>query len=581
MGVEQAANNLQDNTLADQNPHISSEDQNFADAEPETHANDTSNAPEHEEPGLNNSQAHVGSEQEMEGDGIFITEKPGQHDPVEDDEPDQPDANQNINSSQNDNSEQQMVPYSQNNDEMEVIYSEEEIASFKNIFDMFDKEKTGLIDIADFQSIMDSLNRNSDEVIELLNEYEFGKDTGKLSFEQFIILMQALEKRIIVNEEDDQLQNEGEGGQIAEIEDHESPRSATEEERAQYGSLLPRTGVHFLPDTKVIDFLKLLDDYRKKCEKEGQFSEAKRARKKFEDLKEKEILRQQNNMRSAQEQELLTVENAQKAQFIEFSQAWDNYMSDYEATAYLSLEKLKEKHLMEIEQLRERIRKDYKVKLKLSKELLEMRKRVRLYVGMKQYDDAEMLEQKANALEAIEREKMEEELEDIILKQEEKLRRKQQLALSALLKRIQRDRNEQLKHRQMDSQRLIQRNKNLLLDLLKKQNMEIRRTTQFLNFALGTRSPANPHYPKSTLYTDPKDAKLSFPKNKTPYYDPVSKTIKVPGKDGSETKSKTRRKSTAAGSKKAKKGANKAIKDQEEVPVESQDSIIKPQLVKD
>jgi len=26
---------------------------------------------------------------------------------------------------------------------------------------------------------------------------------------------------------------------------------------------------------------------------------------------------------------------------LEFSQAWDNYMSDYEATAYLSLEKLK------------------------------------------------------------------------------------------------------------------------------------------------------------------------------------------------------------------------------------------------
>ena len=35
------------------------------------------------------------------------------------------------------------------------------------------------------------------------------------------------------------------------------------------------------------------------------------------------------------------IEAAQKAQFLEFSQAWDNYMSDYEATAYLSLEKLK------------------------------------------------------------------------------------------------------------------------------------------------------------------------------------------------------------------------------------------------
>ncbi len=88
-------------------------------------------------------------------------------------------------------------------------------------------------------------------------------------------------------------------------------------------------------------------------------------------------------MRAAQEQELLTIENAQKAQFIEFSQAWDNYMADYEATAYLSLEKLKEKHLKEIEELRNKIRRDCKIKLKLPKDLIEKRKRVKLLVNMK------------------------------------------------------------------------------------------------------------------------------------------------------------------------------------------------------
>lgn len=35
-----------------------------------------------------------------------------------------------------------------------------------------------------------------------------------------------------------------------------SPREAELEERNKYGSLLPRTGVHFLPDSKVVDFLK-------------------------------------------------------------------------------------------------------------------------------------------------------------------------------------------------------------------------------------------------------------------------------------------------------------------------------------
>ena len=65
-------------------------------------------------------------------------------------------------------------------------------------------------------------------------------------------------------------------------------------------------------------------------------------------------------------------------------------------------------------------------------------------------------------------------------KKKNKLRHQQQLALAALLKRIQRDRNEQLKHRQQDSQRLIQRNKNILNDLLIKQNAETKRTLENL-----------------------------------------------------------------------------------------------------
>lgn len=38
--------------------------------------------------------------------------------------------------------------------------------------------------------------------------------------------------------------------------DDQSPREADLEERNKYGSLLPRTGVHFLPDSKVVDLLK-------------------------------------------------------------------------------------------------------------------------------------------------------------------------------------------------------------------------------------------------------------------------------------------------------------------------------------
>ena len=43
------------------------------------------------------------------------------------------------------------------------MYSKEEIENFRCIFDMFDKEKTGFVDIQDLQTIMKSLGRDPEE----------------------------------------------------------------------------------------------------------------------------------------------------------------------------------------------------------------------------------------------------------------------------------------------------------------------------------------------------------------------------------------------------------------------------------
>lgn len=126
-------------------------------------------------------------------------------------------------------------------------------------------------------------------------------------------------------------------------------------------------------------------------------------------------------------------------------------MSDYEATAYLSLEKLKEKHMMEFQQYQVKIRDELRRKMKFSKDLLELRDREAKLVRMKRYDEAERIKMKADLLEEFETSKLDAEMQAIIEKKEAKLRHTQQLALAALLKRIQRDRNEQLKHRQQDS----------------------------------------------------------------------------------------------------------------------------------
>ena len=53
-------------------------------------------------------------------------------------------------------------------------------------------------------------------------------------------------------------------------------------------------------------------------------------------------------MKLAQEKELVNIENAQKLQFQEFSDAWDKYMRDYEATAFELIENLKVKQEQEL-----------------------------------------------------------------------------------------------------------------------------------------------------------------------------------------------------------------------------------------
>jgi hypothetical protein len=44
-------------------------------------------------------------------------------------------------------------------------------------------------------------------------------------------------------------------------------------------------------DTKVLDFLRLLEEYRRKCEEQGNYAEARKSRAKFEELLKKETQR--------------------------------------------------------------------------------------------------------------------------------------------------------------------------------------------------------------------------------------------------------------------------------------------------
>ena len=110
----------------------------------------------------------------------------------------------------------------------ELGYSTEEIENFKGLFDIFDKDKSGAIDISDMEQVMDQLGKDPARAKSLLDEIDPNHD-GKIGFDEFLKMLSDLEK---------ELESGAEG--------HSSDTVQAE--------------------NKVLDFLQLLEEYRQKCE---------------------------------------------------------------------------------------------------------------------------------------------------------------------------------------------------------------------------------------------------------------------------------------------------------------------------
>ena len=53
-------------------------------------------------------------------------------------------------------------------------------------------------------------------------------------------------------------------------------------DKIKYGALLPKTGVYFLPDDRIVIFLKIMDQMRKRYEKTGDYMMSNQFRRIFE-----------------------------------------------------------------------------------------------------------------------------------------------------------------------------------------------------------------------------------------------------------------------------------------------------------
>lgn len=117
-----------------------------------------------------------------------------------------------------------------------ATFTDEEIANLREIFDLFDKERIGSIDVKDLETIMGSLQRDPEEMREFIENID-PNSQGRISFEEFLELMQQVENKIAKSGRQNQLQQFSNRGKM-----------------------------RVAADDKVVDFLRLLEEYRKKCE---------------------------------------------------------------------------------------------------------------------------------------------------------------------------------------------------------------------------------------------------------------------------------------------------------------------------
>ena len=123
-----------------------------------------------------------------------------------------------------------------------AIFNDEEIQNLKDIFDLFDKNQSGKIELNDLENILTSLKRDPEEAKTMLKEIDPNHDE-EITFQEFIRLMAKIENKM------DKKDN---------VEEQESDRKDDGDEAGKEDG--KRTTIQ--TDSRVLDFLILLEDYR-------------------------------------------------------------------------------------------------------------------------------------------------------------------------------------------------------------------------------------------------------------------------------------------------------------------------------
>ena len=230
-----------------------------------------------------------------------------------------------------------------------------------------------------------------------------------------------------------------------------------------------------LPVEKINEYIQLLEEFQNKCEVEAKFVEADLAQKKITQLIK---IRNKKNLldrKTQQIEEREELERTQKEELDEFNKEQDKKFYELNEKFQEMQNKLDEEHNSQLKDLQKKYEEKYSnYTIKPSPELINLNKKLELYVQKKDYQNAHQTQIDIANLTKKEKEKFEKEKFKTIQKEIENLQKRQENESKGLELKIQSTYNSFKKNRALKVQELLLKYKNQFRDLENKQSNDIK-----------------------------------------------------------------------------------------------------------
>ena len=230
-----------------------------------------------------------------------------------------------------------------------------------------------------------------------------------------------------------------------------------------------------LPIEKIEEYIAILEEFQKKCEVEAKFVEADLAQKKIAQLQKIKNKKKLIDKKNQQIEEKDDLERTQKEELDEFNKEQDKKFYELNEKFQEMHNKLEEEHNSQLKALQQKYEEKYSnYTIKPSTELINLNKKLELFVQKKDYKNAHQTQIDIANLTKIEKEKFEKEKFRTIQKEIENLQKKQLNETKGLEQKIQSIYNGFKKNRAIKVQELLLKYKNQFRDLENKQSNDIK-----------------------------------------------------------------------------------------------------------